>query len=57
LRRSGETEGVTIAYLVVAAKAGEFKTGSLSRSERIAHYNELLRTEKKLGSQAEYGAA
>ncbi len=53
--RSGETEDVTIAHLAVATNAGYIKTGSLSRSERIAKYNELLRIEEELGSQARYG--
>ncbi len=53
--RSGETEDVTIAHLAVATNAGYIKTGSLSRSERIAKYNELLRIEEGLGSQARYG--
>ncbi len=53
--RSGETEDVTIAHLAVATNAGFIKTGSLSRSERIAKYNELLRIEEELGAQARYG--
>lgn len=53
--RSGETEDVTIAHLAVATNAGFIKTGSLSRSERIAKYNELLRIEEALSTQAEYG--
>ncbi len=53
--RSGETEDVTIAHLAVATNAGYIKTGSLSRSERIAKYNELLRIEEDLGPQARYG--
>lgn len=53
--RSGETEDVTIAHLAVATNAGFIKTGSLSRSERIAKYNELLRIEETLSTQAEYG--
>lgn len=53
--RSGETEDVTIAHLAVATNAGYIKTGSLSRSERIAKYNELLRIEEELGPQARYG--
>ena len=52
--RSGETEDVTIAHLAVATNAGQIKTGSLSRSERIAKYNELLRIEEALGAQAVY---
>ena len=50
--RSGETEDTTIADLAVATGAGQIKTGSLSRSERIAKYNQLLRIEDELGSQA-----
>lgn len=53
--RSGETEDVTIADLAVATNAGQIKTGSLSRSDRIAKYNQLLRIEEELGSQAIYG--
>ncbi len=52
--RSGETEDVTIAHLAVATNAGQIKTGSLSRSERIAKYNELLRIEEALGKKARY---
>jgi enolase len=52
--RSGETEDSTIADLVVAANAGQIKTGSASRSDRIAKYNQLLRIEEELGSQAVY---
>ena len=52
--RSGETEDVTIADLAVATNAGQIKTGSLSRSERIAKYNELLRIEEELGEAAHY---
>lgn len=52
--RSGETEDVTIAHLAVATNAGQIKTGSLSRSERVAKYNELLRIEETLGSRAIY---
>lgn len=52
--RSGETEDVTIAHLAVATNAGQIKTGSLSRSERVAKYNELLRIEEHLGSRALY---
>jgi len=50
--RSGETEDATIADLVVATGAGQIKTGSLSRSERLAKYNQLLRIEEELGSAA-----
>lgn len=52
--RSGETEDATIAHLAVATKCGQIKTGSLSRSDRIAKYNELLRIEEELGDDAVY---
>ena len=52
--RSGETEDVTIADLAVATRAGQIKTGSLSRSDRIAKYNQLLRIEAALGDSATY---
>ena len=52
--RSGETEDVTIADLAVATNAGQIKTGSLSRSDRIAKYNQLLRIESMLGDAARY---
>ncbi len=52
--RSGETEDSTIADLCVATNAGQIKTGSLSRSDRIAKYNQLLRIEEALGSDAVY---
>ena len=52
--RSGETEDTTIADLAVATNAGQIKTGSMSRSERIAKYNRLLRIEAELGPAAEY---
>jgi len=52
--RSGETEDVTIADLAVATRAGQIKTGSLSRSDRIAKYNQLLRIESMLGDAASY---
>ena len=55
--RSGETEDVTIADLAVATNAGQIKTGSLSRSDRIAKYNQLLRIEQALGSNASYMGA
>ena len=55
--RSGETEDVTIAHLAVATNAGQIKTGSLSRSERVAKYNELLRIEEYLGARARYAGA
>lgn len=50
--RSGETEDTTIAHLVVGLATGQIKTGSLSRSERVAKYNELLRIEEQLGDKA-----
>jgi enolase len=53
--RSGETEDSTIADLAVATNCGQIKTGSLSRSDRIAKYNQLLRIEEQLGSAARYG--
>ncbi len=52
--RSGETEDVTIADLSVATSAGQIKTGSLSRSDRIAKYNQLIRIEEQLGGEAQY---
>ncbi|MFN2349589.1 MAG: phosphopyruvate hydratase [Thioalkalivibrio sp.] len=52
--RSGETEDVTIADLSVATSAGQIKTGSLSRSDRVAKYNQLIRIEEALGSSAKY---
>ncbi|HVY18499.1 MAG TPA: phosphopyruvate hydratase [Bauldia sp.] len=55
--RSGETEDSTIADLAVATNCGQIKTGSLSRSDRIAKYNQLLRIEEELGTQAEYAGA
>ena len=53
--RSGETEDTTIADLAVAVNSGQIKTGSLSRSERIAKYNQLLRIEELLGEAARFG--
>jgi len=53
--RSGETEDTTIADLAVAVNAGQIKTGSAARSERIAKYNQLLRIEEELGDTATYG--
>ena len=53
--RSGETEDTTIADLAVATNSGQIKTGSLSRSDRMAKYNQLLRIEEELGAQAVYG--
>lgn len=52
--RSGETEDVSIADLAVATRAGQIKTGSMSRSDRIAKYNQLLRIEERLGDKAIY---
>lgn len=52
--RSGETEDVTIADIAVATNAGQIKTGSMSRTDRIAKYNQLLRIEDELGETAEY---
>ena len=52
--RSGETEDTTIADLAVAANSGQIKTGSLSRSDRIAKYNQLMRIEDQLGEEAVY---
>lgn len=52
--RSGETEDATIAHLAVATNCGQIKTGSLSRSDRLAKYNELLRIEEELGDSAHY---
>ena len=54
--RSGETEDVTIADLSVATNAGQIKTGSLSRTDRVAKYNQLIRIEEILGDSGEYGA-
>jgi len=53
--RSGETEDVTIADLSVAVNAGQIKTGSMSRTDRVAKYNQLLRIEEMLGDAAQYG--
>ncbi len=53
--RSGETEDATIADIAVATNAGQIKTGSASRSDRMAKYNQLLRIEEQLGSAAVYG--
>ena len=52
--RSGETEDTTIADLAVAVNAGQIKTGSASRTDRMAKYNQLLRIEEELGDSAEY---
>ena len=54
--RSGETEDATIADIAVATNCGQIKTGSASRSDRIAKYNQLLRIEEQLGKDAVYGA-
>ena len=53
--RSGETEDTTIADLAVATNCGQIKTGSLSRSDRLAKYNQLIRIEEELGAAARYG--
>jgi enolase len=53
--RSGETEDTTIADIAVATNAGQIKTGSASRSDRTAKYNQLLRIEEELGDAAVYG--
>jgi enolase len=55
--RSGETEDTTIADLAVALSTGQIKTGSASRSDRIAKYNQLLRIEEELGDAAVYGGS
>jgi len=55
--RSGETEDTTIAHLAVASGCGQIKTGSLSRTDRICKYNELLRIEEELGSRAAYAGS
>jgi enolase len=55
--RSGETEDVTIADIAVATNSGQIKTGSLSRSDRMAKYNQLLRIEEELANRAAYGYA
>jgi enolase len=52
--RSGETEDTTIADLAVGTSAGQIKTGSASRSDRVAKYNQLLRIEEELGASARY---
>lgn len=53
--RSGETEDTTIADIAVATNSGQIKTGSMSRTDRLAKYNQLLRIEEELGSRAVYG--
>jgi len=55
--RSGETEDATIADIAVALNAGQIKTGSLCRSDRVAKYNQLLRIEEELGAHAQYAGA
>ena len=55
--RSGETEDTLIADLAVAMGAGQIKTGSASRSDRVAKYNQLLRIEEELGEKARYPGA
>ena len=52
--RSGETEDTTIADIAVATNAGQIKTGSASRTDRIAKYNQLIRIEDRLGKQSKY---
>jgi enolase len=52
--RSGETEDTTIAHIAVATNCGQIKTGSLSRSDRMAKYNELMRIEEELSHSAAY---
>ena len=52
--RSGETEDTTISHLAVATECGQIKTGSISRTDRVAKYNELLRIEEELGKKAKY---
>ena len=53
--RSGETEDSTIADIAVATNSGQIKTGSASRSDRMAKYNQLLRISEQLGADAQYG--
>jgi enolase len=55
--RSGETEDTTIADLAVGTNAGQIKTGSLSRTDRVAKYNQLLRIEEDLAEAGRYDAA
>ena len=54
--RSGETEDTFIAHLAVGLKTGQIKTGSLSRTDRVCKYNQLLRIEEQLGSKAEFNS-
>ena len=53
--RSGETEDTTIADIAVATNSGQIKTGSMSRTDRMAKYNQLIRIEEQLGARAQYG--
>ncbi|MBR5566927.1 MAG: phosphopyruvate hydratase, partial [Alphaproteobacteria bacterium] len=53
--RSGETEDTTIADLAVATNAGQIKTGSMSRTDRMAKYNQLIRIQEELDNAAKYG--
>ena len=53
--RSGETEDTTIADIAVATNSGQIKTGSMSRTDRMAKYNQLIRIEEQLGNNASYG--
>ncbi len=55
--RSGETEDASIADIAVATSSGQIKTGALSRSDRTAKYNQLIRIERALGAQATFAAA
>jgi enolase len=55
--RSGETEDTTIADIAVATNAGQIKTGSASRTDRVCKYNQLLRIEEMLGDEAVYGGS
>ena len=55
--RSGESEDTTLADLAVATNAGQIKTGSASRTDRVAKYNQLLRIEEELGGLAEYAGS
>ena len=55
--RSGETEDTTISDIAVATNSGQIKTGSMSRTDRMAKYNQLIRIEVELGSEAVYGYA
>ncbi|MBR4678759.1 MAG: phosphopyruvate hydratase, partial [Bacteroidales bacterium] len=52
--RSGETEDTTIADIAVATNSGQIKTGSMSRTDRMAKYNQLIRIEEELGDSAQY---